>query len=202
MTKCAIGHSWVYGWRIEELMDDVESSDEEWEDNDNGDHPNTENGSFLKLNLNAPKKRIAKKIIVAVPCAERFKVVKYSLRDNEEYVAISIRENNTCKYGAIGEVLLKGAHFGASTKKLSDYCPDIIYTVSNKEDTAYLRLHFTRNHKDIKTYTPYPECSYAVFKIRTKNILEYYICGIHFKDSSIRGIRLLSMAYRPNFRRL
>ncbi|GKF58232.1 hypothetical protein Tco_0171769, partial [Tanacetum coccineum] len=29
---------------------------------------------------------------------------------------------------------------------------------------AYLRLHFTRNHKDINAYTPYPEVPYAVIE--------------------------------------
>ncbi|GJX17076.1 hypothetical protein Tco_0217908 [Tanacetum coccineum] len=33
---------------------------------------------------------------------------------------------------------------------------DILYAVSIKEDMAYLCLHFTRNHKDLKTNMPYP----------------------------------------------
>ncbi|GJV92025.1 putative reverse transcriptase domain-containing protein [Tanacetum coccineum] len=41
------------------------------------------------------------------------------------------------------------------------YCSDNIYAVSNKEDTAYLCLHFTRNQKDLKPYTPYPEDQYT-----------------------------------------
>ncbi|GJW20264.1 hypothetical protein Tco_0030886 [Tanacetum coccineum] len=55
-----------------------------------------------------------------------------------------------------------------------------------QEDTAYPLLDFTRNHEDTKIYTQYPESSYAVFKMRIKNILEYYIRGTHFKDSPIR----------------
>nr|GEY39988.1 hypothetical protein [Tanacetum cinerariifolium] len=33
------------------------------------------------------------------------------------------------------------------------------------EDTAYPCLYFTRNHGDLKPYTPYPECLYVVLKI-------------------------------------
>ncbi|GJV25333.1 hypothetical protein Tco_1378028 [Tanacetum coccineum] len=38
---------------------------------------------------------------------------------------------------------------------------DILYAVSIKEDTAYLFLHFTRNHEDIKINTPYPDEAYT-----------------------------------------
>ncbi|GJW49631.1 hypothetical protein Tco_0090982 [Tanacetum coccineum] len=41
--------------------------------------------------------------------------------------------------------------------KYEDYCSDNIYAVSNKEDTTYMCLHFTRNHTELKMYTPYPE---------------------------------------------
>ncbi|GJS83728.1 hypothetical protein Tco_0750269 [Tanacetum coccineum] len=34
-------------------------------------------------------------------------------------------------------------------KKSEEYCSDIQYVVSIKEYTAYLRLHFTRNHEDL-----------------------------------------------------
>nr|GEW84277.1 hypothetical protein [Tanacetum cinerariifolium] len=43
--------------------------------------------------------------------------------------------------------------------KSEDYYSDDIYVVSNKEDMAYLFLHFTRNHTKLKMYTPYPEFS-------------------------------------------
>ncbi|GKD99417.1 hypothetical protein Tco_1387401, partial [Tanacetum coccineum] len=38
--------------------------------------------------------------------------------------------------------------------KITD--PDIQYAVSIKEDTAYPCLHFTKYHKELKSYTPYP----------------------------------------------
>ncbi|GJR87823.1 hypothetical protein Tco_0211834 [Tanacetum coccineum] len=38
--------------------------------------------------------------------------------------------------------------------KSEEYCFDILYAVSIKEDTVYLCLHFTRNHEEIKIYTP------------------------------------------------
>ncbi|GJR91900.1 hypothetical protein Tco_0215911 [Tanacetum coccineum] len=50
----------------------------------------------------------------------------------------------------------KGTHSRALTKKSEEYCSDVLYAVSNKEDTTYLCLHFTRNHEEIKIYTPYP----------------------------------------------
>ncbi|GJW46144.1 hypothetical protein Tco_0077790 [Tanacetum coccineum] len=43
--------------------------------------------------------------------------------------------------------------------KSEEYCSDILYAVSIKEDTTYLCLHFIRNHEDLKRYTPYPEDS-------------------------------------------
>ncbi|GKB41875.1 hypothetical protein Tco_0886817 [Tanacetum coccineum] len=33
---------------------------------------------------------------------------------------------------------------------------DIQYAVSIKEDTVYPCLHFTRNHEELNSYTPYP----------------------------------------------
>ncbi|GJR80689.1 hypothetical protein Tco_0151474 [Tanacetum coccineum] len=39
-------------------------------------------------------------------------------------------------------------------KKYEDYCSDILYAVSIKEDTAYLCLHFTKDHEGIKFNTP------------------------------------------------
>nr|GEU66947.1 DNA helicase [Tanacetum cinerariifolium] len=46
-------------------------------------------------------------------------------------------------------------------KKCKEYCSDILYAVSIKEDTAYLCMHFTRNHKGLKSYTSYPEDHYT-----------------------------------------
>ncbi|GJZ58639.1 hypothetical protein Tco_0614455 [Tanacetum coccineum] len=39
--------------------------------------------------------------------------------------------------------------------KSEEYYSDILYTVSIKEDTVYLCLHFTRNHKESKSNMPY-----------------------------------------------
>ncbi|GJY60336.1 hypothetical protein Tco_0460993 [Tanacetum coccineum] len=45
---------------------------------------------------------------------------------------------------------LKRRHF-------EDYCSEIQYVVSIKEDTAYLCLDFTKDHKGTRSNTPYPE---------------------------------------------
>ncbi|GJU82178.1 hypothetical protein Tco_1284543 [Tanacetum coccineum] len=42
---------------------------------------------------------------------------------------------------------------------------NILYAVSIKEDAAYLCLHFTRNHKEIKSNTPYPRDFYTPYSI-------------------------------------
>nr|GEY14334.1 hypothetical protein [Tanacetum cinerariifolium] len=42
-------------------------------------------------------------------------------------------------------------------RHFEDYYSDILYAVSIKEDTAYLCLHFTKDHEGNKINTPYPE---------------------------------------------
>ncbi|GKD94653.1 hypothetical protein Tco_1374490, partial [Tanacetum coccineum] len=42
---------------------------------------------------------------------------------------------------------------------------EILYTISIKEDTAYVCLHFTRNHEDSKTNMPYPGDFYTPYSI-------------------------------------
>ncbi|GJZ34966.1 hypothetical protein Tco_0580783, partial [Tanacetum coccineum] len=42
-------------------------------------------------------------------------------------------------------------------KKFEDYCSDIQYAVSIKENSAYLCLHFTKDHEGTRINTPYPE---------------------------------------------
>ncbi|GJS96095.1 hypothetical protein Tco_0803063 [Tanacetum coccineum] len=42
-------------------------------------------------------------------------------------------------------------------KKYEETDSDILYAISIKEDTAYLCLHFTRNHEESKSNTAYPE---------------------------------------------
>ncbi|GJX00665.1 hypothetical protein Tco_0184578 [Tanacetum coccineum] len=95
-------------------MNDIVSSDEEWEESDYGNPPNTTTDSFFRPYLNAPEKndiekadeQIQKKhkgdnnILNKAPksdnqnneqpskrvCkAEKFKAIKYSLGPNEEY---------------------------------------------------------------------------------------------------------------------
>ncbi|GJV76728.1 hypothetical protein Tco_1508312 [Tanacetum coccineum] len=50
-------------------------------------------------------------------------------------------------------------------KKYEDYCSDILYAVSLKEDTAYLCLHFIKDHEGIKSNTPYPGELYTPYSI-------------------------------------
>ncbi|GJW22100.1 hypothetical protein Tco_0032722 [Tanacetum coccineum] len=83
-----------------------------------------------------------------------------------------LNDNANPIYGVIGEVLLKGTHFGAQTKKSEEYCSDNLYVISIKEDTAYLCLHFTSNHEDLKPYTPYLAYSIRCIEDQVKNILE------------------------------
>ncbi|GJZ77141.1 hypothetical protein Tco_0641813 [Tanacetum coccineum] len=53
---------------------------------------------------------------------------------------------------------LKRRHF-------EDYCSDILYAVSIKEDEAYLCLHFTKDHEGIKFNSPYPEELHTLYSI-------------------------------------
>ncbi|GJX55930.1 gag-pol polyprotein [Tanacetum coccineum] len=62
----------------------------------------------------------------------------------------------------VEEWLTRGHAFWSLNKEISRYCSDNLYVVSIKEDTAYLCLHFTRNHEELKSNTPYPEDSYVV----------------------------------------
>ncbi|GJZ55547.1 hypothetical protein Tco_0610740, partial [Tanacetum coccineum] len=56
-------------------------------------------------------------------------------------------------------VRMNRTHFEAYTKKSEELCSVNLYAVSIKEDTTYLCLHITRNHKELKSNTPYPEDS-------------------------------------------
>ncbi|GJS78656.1 hypothetical protein Tco_0728537 [Tanacetum coccineum] len=55
-TKSALWHYWVKGEGNNELMDDIESSDKEWEESDYGNPPNTDTNSFFKPYLDAQEK--------------------------------------------------------------------------------------------------------------------------------------------------
>ncbi|GKB24203.1 hypothetical protein Tco_0863604 [Tanacetum coccineum] len=104
-------------------MNDIVSSDEEWEESNFGNPPNTTTDSFFKPNYAQEKddikkedERIQKKhkgnnnILNKAPksdnknneqprkrvCkAEKFEAIKYSLGPNEEYIAI-----RSCEYNA------------------------------------------------------------------------------------------------------
>ncbi|GKA54812.1 hypothetical protein Tco_0753761 [Tanacetum coccineum] len=127
-TKTALLHNWLKEEGNNELMDDIESTDEEWEESDFGNHPNTNTNSFFKPYLDAQEKNDIEKgdersqkkykgntskleniILNKAPhsinikdeqlservCkAEKFKVIKYSLGPNEEYIAINNCECN------------------------------------------------------------------------------------------------------------
>ncbi|GJX58629.1 hypothetical protein Tco_1322779 [Tanacetum coccineum] len=111
-------------YRNKEPMNDIVSSNEEWEESDYGKPPNTTTDSFFKPYLNAQEKddtekedkRSQKKrkgnnnILNKVPkfdnhnneqpskrvCkAEKFEAIKYSLGPNKEYIAI-----RSCVYNA------------------------------------------------------------------------------------------------------
>ncbi|GJZ10626.1 hypothetical protein Tco_0545385 [Tanacetum coccineum] len=56
MTKSTLWHYWVKGEGNNELMDDIESSDKEWEEFDYGNPPNTDTNSFLKPYLDTQEK--------------------------------------------------------------------------------------------------------------------------------------------------
>ncbi|GKE31756.1 hypothetical protein Tco_1451078, partial [Tanacetum coccineum] len=70
-------------------------------------------------------------------------------------------------------------------RKCEDYCSDNLYAVSIKEDTAYLCLHFTRNHEELKSNTPYPEDSICHIEDYLK-ILEDIERGPYSKKPPIR----------------
>ncbi|GJS52818.1 hypothetical protein Tco_0626180 [Tanacetum coccineum] len=69
------------------------------------------------------------------------------------------------------------------------YCSDNLYAVSIKKDTTYLYLHFTRNHEELKSNTPYPEDSILRIEDYMK-ILEDIERGPYSKKPPIRSIDL------------
>ncbi|GKA54813.1 hypothetical protein Tco_0753762 [Tanacetum coccineum] len=130
-TKTALLHNWLKEKGNNELMDDIKSTDKEWEESDFGNHPNTNTNSFFKPYLDAQEKNDIEKrdersqkkykgntskleniILNKAPhsinikdeqlnervCkAKKFKVIKYSLGPNEEYIAINNYECNAYK---------------------------------------------------------------------------------------------------------
>ncbi|GJU06926.1 hypothetical protein Tco_1123356 [Tanacetum coccineum] len=117
MTKSALGHAWVYRWGIDDSENDIASSDEEREESGGENPPNTigdsllepyvdahnENAKPRKYNFNTHESNKA-------PCSsnmndtqpnrkrckvEKFKVIKYSVGDNKEFLAVRARECNS-----------------------------------------------------------------------------------------------------------
>ncbi|GJW25655.1 hypothetical protein Tco_0039466 [Tanacetum coccineum] len=121
ITKSALGHAWVYRWGINDSDDDTVSSDEEWEEHEYG---NPSNDSFPKPYLNTDNEgdksynkennRDANKsgdmVLSSTPHfekltngqlnkkvgkMEKFEVLKYSVRDIKEFLAICTRKCNS-----------------------------------------------------------------------------------------------------------
>ncbi|GJX57950.1 hypothetical protein Tco_0289340 [Tanacetum coccineum] len=190
-TQKALLHSWINENWNKEPMNDIVSSDEEWEESDYGKPPNNTTNSSFKPCLNVQEKDDIEKVDERsqkkrkgnnytlnkapksdnqnneqhgkrVYKAEKFEAIKYSLGPNEEYIAV-----RSCEYNAwernediIMEYLVKISKKARILKlkrrhlKITD--SDILYAVSIKEDTVYSCLHFTKDHEDSKTNTPYP----------------------------------------------
>ncbi|GJY41787.1 hypothetical protein Tco_0429057 [Tanacetum coccineum] len=123
-TKHASLHSWIEVGKNEGLMDDIISSDEEWEEHEYGNPPNTIADSSSKPYLGAHHKgdasdhkkcngntsELESNILNKAPHSggivddqlnretckiEKFEVIKHSLGDNEEFLAICTREYNS-----------------------------------------------------------------------------------------------------------
>ncbi|GJT05327.1 hypothetical protein Tco_0839789 [Tanacetum coccineum] len=91
--------------------------------------------------------------------------------------------------------------FWSLNEEISRYCSDNLYAVSIKEDTAYLCLHFTRNHEELKSNTPYLEDSIRRIEDYLK-ILEDIERGPYSKKPPIRRIDLNQYGVSTNFQRL
>ncbi|GJU49070.1 hypothetical protein Tco_1218625 [Tanacetum coccineum] len=79
--------------------------------------------------------------------------------------------------------------FWSLNEEISRYYSDNLYAVSIKEDTAYLCLHFTRYHKELKSNTLYPEDPIHRIEDHLK-ILEDIERGPYYKKPLIRRIDL------------
>ncbi|GJV19627.1 putative reverse transcriptase domain-containing protein [Tanacetum coccineum] len=121
----------------------------------------------------------------------RFEKVKYSFRDDEEYVAIKENEyedltitskeaihayqeifrmmdegwmdlagkksTNVVIMEYLMKISKKARILELKRRNMKKIDSNIQYAVSIKEDTAYLCLHFTKDHEGNKINTPYPE---------------------------------------------
>ncbi|GJW96838.1 hypothetical protein Tco_0178646 [Tanacetum coccineum] len=91
--------------------------------------------------------------------------------------------------------------FWSLNKEISIYCSNNIYAVSIKEDTAYLFLHFTRNHEALKSNMSYPEDSIRCIEDYLK-ILKDIERGPYFEKPLIRRIDLNQYGVSTKFQRL
>nr|GEV66432.1 putative reverse transcriptase domain-containing protein [Tanacetum cinerariifolium] len=116
VTKSVLGYAWVYRWGINDFEDDTVSSNEEWEEHEYGNPPNN---SFPKPYTNnerdknyrkennrdnnissdmvpsgAPysEKLTSEQLNKKVCKVENFEVLKYSVGDSKEVLAICTRE--------------------------------------------------------------------------------------------------------------
>ncbi|GJW99283.1 hypothetical protein Tco_0183197 [Tanacetum coccineum] len=74
-----------------------------------------------------------------------------------------------------------------------NYCSDILYAVSIKEDTAYLCLYFTKDHMGTRINTPYPEKSIRriqvmVIMMQSKALNKAYSLRARKLDALGKGI--------------
>ncbi|GKE61995.1 hypothetical protein Tco_1512362, partial [Tanacetum coccineum] len=91
--------------------------------------------------------------------------------------------------------------FWSINEEISRYRSDNLYVVSIKEDTAYLCMHFTRNHIELKNDTPYPKDSIRRIEDYLK-ILEDIERGPYSKKPLIRRIELNQYGVSMKFQRL
>ncbi|GKB31616.1 hypothetical protein Tco_0871017 [Tanacetum coccineum] len=78
-TKTALLHNWLKEEGNNELMDDIESINEEWEESDFGNHPNTNTNSFFKPYWMLKKKMILKKGMNATKRSIRATLVNWKI---------------------------------------------------------------------------------------------------------------------------
>nr|GEU55123.1 hypothetical protein [Tanacetum cinerariifolium] len=56
LTKCALGHAWIYKWGIDDSKSDITSNDEEWEESGYKNPHNTIGDSLLEPNMDTRNK--------------------------------------------------------------------------------------------------------------------------------------------------
>nr|GEU51778.1 putative reverse transcriptase domain-containing protein [Tanacetum cinerariifolium] len=114
LTKSALGHAWIYKWGIDDFEKDIPSSDEEWEEYGYKNPPNTIGDSLLEPNVDTrnkntkqcengfnTKKTPSSSNMNDTPLnekrcmVEKFKVIKCTVEDSEEFLAVRTRERDS-----------------------------------------------------------------------------------------------------------